>query len=84
MATQCLILKKSKNMKIDVSGKLPSGVTAKDVILFIIGKIGTAGATGYAIEYKGDVIKGLTMEERMTFVICRSRGWRQGWPDRFR
>ena len=68
MATQCLIMKKSKNMEIIVTGKLAFGVTAKDVILYIIGKIGTAGATGHAIEYKGDVIKGLTMEERMT--IC--------------
>ena len=68
MATQCLILKRAKNMKIDVSGKLPSGVTAKDLILFIIGKIGTAGATGYAIEYSGEVIKNFSMEERMT--VC--------------
>ncbi len=68
MATQCLILKKAKNMQIEVAGKLPSGVTAKDLILFIIGKIGTAGATGYAVEYTGEVIKNFTMEERMT--VC--------------
>ncbi len=66
LATQCLIQKKSKNMRIDVNGKLNSGVTAKDVILAIIGKIGTAGGTGYAIEFAGDAIRSLSMEGRMT------------------
>lgn len=68
LATQTLIQRKSKNMKIDVQGKLPAGVTAKDIILSVIGKIGTAGGTGYVIEYTGDAIKSLSMEERMT--VC--------------
>ncbi len=68
LATQCLIQKKMKNMLIRVDGKLQAGVTAKDVVLAIIGKIGTAGGTGYAIEFAGSVIKGLSMEGRMT--VC--------------
>ena len=68
LATQTLIQSKSKNMKIEVTGKLPNGVTAKDIILNIIGKIGTAGGTGYVIEYAGETIRNLSMEERMT--IC--------------
>ena len=68
LATQTLIQKKSKNFLLKVDGKLPIGVTAKDVILKIIGTIGTAGGTGFVIEFSGDVIKNLNMEERMT--IC--------------
>ncbi len=68
LATQTLIQKKSKNLRINVNGNLPMGVTAKDVILKIIGTIGTAGGTGYVIEFAGDVIKNLSMEERMT--VC--------------
>ena len=68
LATQTLIQKKSKNLRINVNGKLPIGVTSKDVILQIIGKIGTAGGTGYVIEYSGEVIKSLSVEQRMT--IC--------------
>ena len=68
LATQTLIQKKSKNLRINVNGKLPVGVTSKDVILQIIGKIGTAGGTGYVIEYSGEVIKALSVEQRMT--IC--------------
>ncbi|MEK9638771.1 MAG: 3-isopropylmalate dehydratase large subunit, partial [Pelagibacteraceae bacterium] len=68
LATQTLIQKKSKNFRVNVNGKLPIGVTAKDVILKIIGTIGTAGGTGYVIEFAGDVIRDLSMEERMT--IC--------------
>ena len=68
LATQTLIQKKSKNLRISVNGKLSLGITAKDVILQIIGKIGTAGGTGHVIEYSGEVIKNLSMEQRMT--IC--------------
>jgi 3-isopropylmalate/(R)-2-methylmalate dehydratase large subunit len=68
LATQTLILTKSKNMRAVVDGKLPSGVTAKDIILAIIGEIGTAGGTGHAIEYAGDAIRSLSMEGRMT--VC--------------
>jgi 3-isopropylmalate/(R)-2-methylmalate dehydratase large subunit len=68
LATQTLIQKKSKNMRAVVDGKLPEGVTAKDIILAIIGEIGTAGGTGYALEYAGDAITALTTEGRMT--VC--------------
>ena len=68
LATQTLIQKKSKNLLLRVDGNLPIGVTAKDVILKIIGTIGTAGGTGFVIEYSGDLVKRLSMEERMT--IC--------------
>ena len=68
LATQTLIQKKSKNLRINVNGAIPKGVTAKDVILKIIGTIGTAGGTGYVVEFSGDVIKNLSMEERMT--VC--------------
>ncbi len=68
LATQTLIQKKSKNFRINVNGELPKGVTAKDVILKIIGTIGTAGGTGYVVEFAGAVIRGLSMEERMT--VC--------------
>jgi 3-isopropylmalate/(R)-2-methylmalate dehydratase large subunit len=68
LSTQTLIQKKSKNLRINVDGKLPIGVTAKDVILKIIGTIGTAGGTGYVIEFAGEVIRNLSIEERMT--VC--------------
>jgi len=68
LATQTLIQKKSKNFRINVTGKLPIGVTSKDVILQIIGKIGTDGGTGHVIEYAGSIIKSLSVEQRMT--IC--------------
>ncbi|HEX2527799.1 MAG TPA: 3-isopropylmalate dehydratase large subunit [Geminicoccus sp.] len=68
LATQTLIQKRPKTMRISVEGDLPFGVTAKDVILAIIGKIGTAGGTGYVVEYAGSVIRGLSMEGRMT--VC--------------
>jgi 3-isopropylmalate/(R)-2-methylmalate dehydratase large subunit len=68
LATQTLIQSKSKNMRAVVNGKLPEGVTAKDIILAIIGEIGTAGGTGYALEYAGDAITALSMEGRMT--VC--------------
>jgi len=68
LATQTLIQSKSKNMRAVVDGKLPAGVTAKDIILAIIGEIGTAGGTGYALEYAGQAIRALSMEGRMT--VC--------------
>jgi 3-isopropylmalate/(R)-2-methylmalate dehydratase large subunit len=68
LATQTLIQTKSKNMRAVVDGKLPQGVTAKDIILAIIGEIGTAGGTGYALEYAGSAIDELSLEGRMT--IC--------------
>src|SRR2546427_10182294 len=68
LATQTLVLKKSKNMRAVVDGNLPPGVAAKDIILAIIGEIGTAGGTGHAIEYAGDAIRSLSMEGRMT--VC--------------
>jgi 3-isopropylmalate/(R)-2-methylmalate dehydratase large subunit len=68
LATQTLIQSKSKNMRVTVDGKLPAGVTAKDIILGIIGEIGTGGGTGSAIEYAGDAISAVSMEGRMT--IC--------------
>ena len=68
LATQTLIQKKAKNMRATVDGTLPDGVTAKDIILAIIGEIGTAGGTGYVLEYAGDAIRALSMEGRMT--VC--------------
>jgi 3-isopropylmalate/(R)-2-methylmalate dehydratase large subunit len=68
LATQTLLQKRPKNMRIGVEGALPFGVTAKDVILAIIGRIGTAGGTGHVIEYAGEVVRGLSMAGRMT--IC--------------
>ncbi len=66
LATQCLLGKKSKNLLVTFDGRLPPGVTAKDMALAMIGKIGTAGATGYAIEYAGQAVTALSMEARMT------------------
>jgi len=68
LATQTLVQKKSKNFRINVNGSLATGVTSKDVILQIIGKIGTAGGTGYVLEYAGNLISSLSVEQRMT--IC--------------
>jgi len=68
LATQCLIAKKMKNMLVRVDGELGAGVTAKDVVLHIIGVIGTAGGTGYAVEFGGSAIRSISMEGRMT--IC--------------
>ncbi len=66
LATQTLLMKKSRNMLIQVNGELPAGCTAKDLILYIIGQIGTAGGTGYAIEFAGQAVQDLSMEGRMT------------------
>jgi len=68
LATQTLIQKKARNMLVRVDGKIPEGVTAKDIILAIIGQIGTAGGTGHVIEYAGEAIRSLSMEGRMT--VC--------------
>jgi 3-isopropylmalate/(R)-2-methylmalate dehydratase large subunit len=68
LATQTLIQGKAKNMRVTVDGKLPPGVTAKDIILAIIGEIGTAGGTGHVLEYAGEAIRALSMEGRMT--VC--------------
>ena len=66
LATQCLLMKKAKAMQVLVEGKLGHGITAKDIALAVIGEIGTAGGTGYAIEFAGDAIRALSMEGRMT------------------
>ena len=68
LATQCLLLKKAKTMLVRVDGRLPAGVTAKDIALAVIGRIGTAGGTGHAIEFGGSAIRALSMEARMT--VC--------------
>ncbi len=68
LATQCLLMKKSKNMLVDVKGLCAPGVTAKDIVLAIIGKLGTAGATGHTIEFSGSAVRALSIEGRMT--IC--------------
>jgi 3-isopropylmalate/(R)-2-methylmalate dehydratase large subunit len=74
LATQTLLNPKSKNMRITVNGKLPEGVTAKDIALAVIAKIGTAGGTGYVIEYAGDAVKSLSMEGRMTLCNLTIEG----------
>src|SRR5204863_2958896 len=68
LATQCLVTKKMKSMRINVEGSLARGVTPKDVVLAIIGRIGAAGGTGYAIEFAGSTIRAMSMEGRMT--VC--------------
>jgi 3-isopropylmalate/(R)-2-methylmalate dehydratase large subunit len=66
LATQCLVARKMKNMRVNVEGTLARGVTAKDVVLAIIGRVGTAGGSGHAVEFAGSAIRGLSMEGRMT------------------
>jgi 3-isopropylmalate/(R)-2-methylmalate dehydratase large subunit len=68
LATQCLLMKKAKSMLVRADGRLPTGVSAKDLVLAIIGKIGTAGGTGHAIEFGGEAVRALSMEARMT--VC--------------
>ncbi len=68
MATQCLLQKKPKTFAIEVGGNLPAGVTAKDLILSIIGKVGVSGGTGHVFEYRGEAIRAMSMEQRMT--VC--------------
>ncbi|HSM95547.1 MAG TPA: 3-isopropylmalate dehydratase large subunit [Rhizomicrobium sp.] len=74
MATQTLLMPKSRNMRVTVNGRLPVGVTAKDMALAIIAKIGTAGGTGHVIEYAGEAVKGLSMEGRMTLCNMTIEG----------
>ncbi|MGQ7792395.1 3-isopropylmalate dehydratase large subunit [Faunimonas sp. B44] len=74
LATQTLIQKKAKNMRVTVDGRLPDGVTAKDIILAIIGEIGTGGGTGHVIEYAGEAIRALSMEGRMTLCNMSIEG----------
>ena len=78
LATQTLIQQRSKNMRIDVNGKLPVGCTGKDLILAIIRKIGTAGGTGCVVEYTGDAIRALSMEGRMTVCNMSIEGGARG------
>jgi 3-isopropylmalate/(R)-2-methylmalate dehydratase large subunit len=68
LATQCLLQRKPKTLAVDVNGRLPAGVTAKDIILAVVGTIGVDGGTGHVIEYRGDTIRALDMEQRMT--VC--------------
>ncbi|HRD78625.1 MAG TPA: 3-isopropylmalate dehydratase large subunit [Hyphomicrobiaceae bacterium] len=74
LATQTLLATKSKNMRIRVDGRLPFGVTSKDLILAIIGKIGTAGGTGYVVEFAGEAVRALSMESRMTMCNMAIEG----------
>src|SRR3984885_7763225 len=74
MATQTLLMPKSKNMRVTVKGKLPEGVTAKDIALAVIARIGTAGGTGHVIEYAGDAVTSLSMEGRMTLCNLTIEG----------
>lgn len=74
LATQTLIQKPAKSMRITVNGQLPAGVTAKDMILAIIGEIGTAGGTGYVLEYAGEAVQALSMEGRMTMCNMSIEG----------
>src|SRR5580698_3750610 len=74
MATQTLLMPKSKNMRVMVNGKLPEGVTAKDIALAVIARIGTAGGTGHVIEYAGDAVRALSMEGRMTLCNLTIEG----------
>ena len=78
LATQTLLQQPAKNMRVTVGGKLPAGVTAKDMILAIIGKIGTAGGTGHVIEYAGDAVRALSMEGRMTVCNMTIEGGARG------
>src|SRR3982750_3786140 len=74
LATQTLRQRKAKNFRVNIDGQLPEGVTAKDIILAIVGEIGTAGGTGYVIEYAGEAIRALSMEGRMTLCNLTIEG----------
>ena len=82
LATQTLIQQKSKNMKVEITGKLRPGVTAKDITLSVIGATGTAGGTGHVIEYCGEAIRDLSMEGRMTVCNMAIEGGARAGPDR--
>ena len=82
LATQCLLQRRSKTFAVRVNGSLKAGVTAKDIILSLIAKIGIGGGTGSVIEYCGPAIRALSMEERMTVCNMSIEGGRQGRPDR--
>ena len=82
MATQTLLQQPAKNMEIRVDGTLGFGCSGKDIVLAIIGKIGTAGGTGHVIEYTGEAIRALDMAGRMTVSQHDDRGWRAGGTDR--
>ena len=84
LATQTLIQSKAKNMRVTVDGALPEGVSAKDIVLAIIGEIGTAGGTGHVIEYAGEAIRALSMEGRMTVCNMTIEGGARAGPDRAR
>src|SRR5208282_3223 len=74
LATQTLVARPSKNMRVSVAGRLPLGCTSKDLVLAIIGKIGTAGGTGHVIEYAGEAVRALSMEARMTMCNMTIEG----------
>jgi len=74
LATQCLWVKKSKTMEVRLEGSKPKGVTAKDIILYVIRKIGTSGGIGHVIEYTGDIVKNMSLEERMTLCNMSIEG----------
>ena len=84
LATQTLLQYKPKTFEMRIDGRLPRGVTAKDLILYLIGQIGTDGGTGYVIEYTGEAVRGLSMEERMTVCNMSIEAGRQGRHDRSR
>ncbi len=82
LATQCLLQRKPKAFAVELDGALPAGVTAKDLILALIARIGTGGATGHALEYRGSAIRALSMEERMTVCNMSIEAGRAGRPRR--
>ena len=84
LATQCLLQQQPKTLAVEVDGQLRPGVTAKDIILAVIARIGIGGGTGHVIEYRGSAIRALSMEERMTVCNMSIEGGRARRPDRAR